>query len=201
MKSLSTPFLAAGLLLAFSGTLHSQDTAADQVQRGAEVYGATCGRCHTARSPLERLDREWVTIGNHMRVRANLTGPQTRAVLAFLQATNGDPRQPAPLERAAAVDTPPEDYGGAISTDPNVIEQGKTLVQRNACIGCHVVSSAGGNVGPSLNGVVGQRGAAFVRQKIAQPTFNTATSMMPRFGLSREQIDAITSYLASLDRS
>ncbi len=68
------------------------------VAEGAAMYGATCGRCHYARSPLERTDRQWVVIMTHMRVRANLTGQQARKVLAFLMATNG---QPSPGQAAS----------------------------------------------------------------------------------------------------
>lgn len=69
------------------------------VAEGAAMYGATCGRCHYARSPLERTDRQWVVIMTHMRVRANLTGQQARKVLAFLMATNG---QPSPGQAASS---------------------------------------------------------------------------------------------------
>jgi mono/diheme cytochrome c family protein len=68
------------------------------VAEGAAMYGATCARCHYARSPLERSDRQWVVIMTHMRVRANLTGGQARKVLAFLMATNG---QPSPGQAAS----------------------------------------------------------------------------------------------------
>ncbi len=69
-----------------------------RVAAGAAVYGSMCGRCHNARSPLERTDREWVVIIAHMRVRGNLTGPQVRDVLAFLQATNGQPAGSASMD-------------------------------------------------------------------------------------------------------
>jgi len=167
---------------------------------GAKVYGSACGRCHNARSPLERTDREWVTIANHMRVRANLTGTQLRNVLAFLQATNTDPREVTPLSGPAVENVPPPELTGPPSTDPATIAAGRDLVEAKACVGCHVIGTAGGNVGPSLNGVIARRGPAFVRQKLADPTVGNATSMMPNFGLSAEEIEAITAYLVSLRR-
>ena len=45
-----------------------------EIGEGARVYARPCGRCHAARSPLERSDREWAAIVLHMRIRANLTG-------------------------------------------------------------------------------------------------------------------------------
>ena len=174
------------------------------VTEGARVYGSMCGRCHNPRSPLERTDRDWVTIANHMRVRANLTGKQVRSVLAFLQATNTDPRERVQLPEAATppprtTEIRPGQVQDTVATDRAVIARGKTLVEQRACLGCHVIGSAGGKVGPSLNGVVGRRGAGFVRRKLADPTFNNATSMMPNFGLPQDEIEAIVAYLYSLE--
>lgn len=171
------------------------------VAEGARVYGNMCGRCHNPRSPLERTDREWVAIANHMRVRGNLTGGQVRAVLAFLQATNTDPRERAPLtgpqgpSRAAA----PTASWAPPSTDPQVIARGQQLANQNACLGCHVMGGAGGPVGPTLNGVVPRRGPQFVRRKLADPTSDNATSMMPNFGFTADEIEALLAYLARLN--
>ena len=191
------PFLT--MLIGFPTVAVAQS--GELVTEGSRVYGNTCGGCHNARSPLERTDAQWVTIINHMRVRANLTGRQTRAVLAFLQATNGNPAEettlPGDSTRGPGAATPPR--SDVVPTDPDLVAEGKALIAQKACIGCHVVASAGGNVGPALNGVVARRGAAFVRNKFADPTFNNATSMMPNFGLTDEQIEALVAYLATLN--
>jgi mono/diheme cytochrome c family protein len=159
------------------------------VAGGARVYGDVCGRCHNPRSPLER----------DMRVRGNLTGQQVRSVLAFLLATNSDPGQQVPLAQAAAPAAPPVVREGEISTDPATIADGKNLVEQRACLGCHVIENAGGQVGPTMNGIVGRRGAQYLRQKLADPTFDKATSMMPNLGLTVEEIEAILAYLNTLN--
>lgn len=191
---------ALSLLAALPGALGAQQPDARLVSEGARVYGNMCGRCHNPRSPLERTDREWVTIANHMRVRANLTGGEVRSVLAFLQATNTDPRERRPLLELPPVPgaRAPAPAEGPVSTDPAVVARGETLAEQRACLGCHVIGARGGQVGPSLNGVVERRGPEFVRHKLADPTFNNATSMMPNFGLADEEIEAIVAYLASL---
>ncbi len=178
------------------GVVLGQD--ANPISEGARVYGNTCGRCHNPRSPLEQDDQGWAVIMNHMRVKANLTRSQVRNVLAFLQASNTDPRERAnPFGEtppaAATTDT-------TLSTDPAVISQGQTIVQERACLGCHVVNGQGGAVGPSLDNSIEDRGAGFVMRKIADPTFDKATSMMPNFGLTPEQVRAVASYLATLRR-
>jgi cytochrome c1 len=48
---------------------------------------------------------------------------------------------------------------------------------------------------------VGRRGAQYLRQKLADPTFDKATSMMPNFGLTAEEIEAILAYMNTLNGS
>jgi mono/diheme cytochrome c family protein len=196
------PTCLTGLALVILATeAAAQQTQEFAVAAGARVYGDVCGRCHNPRSPLERDDRDWVTIANHMRVRGNLTGGQVRGVLAFLQATNSDPGRQVPLTQAAPAVAAPALREGEISTDPGTIGAGRNLVQQRACLGCHVIENAGGQVGPTLNGTVGRRGAQYLRQKLADPTFDKATSMMPNFGLTAEEIEAILAYLNTLNGS
>ncbi len=193
--------LAAAVLAAFvysAPGLDGQQTAAQRVAEGAAVYGAECGRCHNPRSPLERTDREWVVIANHMRVRANLTGGQVRRVLAFLQATNSDPGRPTGLLAGEAGADAGVLREGPPSTDVEMIALGSNLVTATACIGCHVIGDVGGPVGPSLNGLIKRRDADYIRQKMRDPTFDNSTSMMPNFGLTADEIEALLAYLATL---
>lgn len=55
---------------------------------GSKVWAENCNRCHNMRGPKELRDDQWITTVYHMRVRAGLTGQETRDVLTFLQATN-----------------------------------------------------------------------------------------------------------------
>jgi len=109
MKTLLTA-LAAALALVLTPS-RGEAQATEAIVRGSQLYGQNCLRCHTARSPMERTDREWLTIVNHMRARANLTRSQARALTAFLQQTNAPEAIPggargAPTPEAAPA---PED--------------------------------------------------------------------------------------------
>lgn len=77
-----------------------------EIAEGARVWADNCTRCHNARSPLERTDRQWLTIVAHMRARANLTRREADAVAAYLQAMNGQettlPSHPEPAATAPA---------------------------------------------------------------------------------------------------
>lgn len=165
--------------------------------RGAEVYGATCGRCHNPRSPVERDDREWTVIVNHMRTRAGLTGGAARDVLAFLQATNGDPPREIRASGGAA-ETVRLPANVVVSTDPATVAEGLALVSSKGCIGCHVIDGLGGQIGPTLKGVVESKGALFVQRKVSDPSFDNTGTLMPDLGLNAEQMVALIAYLATL---
>ncbi len=190
-----TVVIAVALLTPAPGEVEAQQRG--DLGRGAEVYGATCGRCHNPRSPVERSDREWTVIVNHMRTRAGLTGGAARDVLAFLHATNGDP---SPRIGASEVAAEPvrQPVDVVISTNPSTVAEGLGLVSSTGCVGCHVIGGGGGQIGPSLNGVVESKGALFVQQKVSDPSFDNAGTLMPDLGLNAEQITALIAYLATL---
>ena len=110
----------------------AQQASADNVAAGARVYGDVCGRCHNPRSPLERSDRAWVLIANHMRVRGNLTGKEARSVIAFLQSTNTDPRRTVVTEGAMPVATEETVRSGPTATEAESIAEGKSLIDQKA---------------------------------------------------------------------
>ncbi len=156
---------------------------------GAEVYGYSCARCHNARAAVERSDREWKAAALHMRARANLTGPQARAVIAFLSSVNAATTAGALARQAPAA---PE------AEEPPSAERGKELATAAGCAGCHVIGGVGGALGPSLDGVLGRRDEDFIRRKIADPRFDNPNSVMPNFRFSAARVESILAYLKSV---
>lgn len=55
---------------------------------GSKVWTENCSRCHNMRGPTELRDDQWITTTFHMRLRAGLTGQETRDVITFLQVAN-----------------------------------------------------------------------------------------------------------------
>ena len=95
-----------------------------------------------------------------------------------------------------------EAAAGTVSTDPQVIARGKALIDEG-CLDCHEIGGWGGMAaegieGPPLDSVVSRRGAAFVRRKLADPNFNMRYSLMPNFGFTEVEIEAIVAFLATL---
>lgn len=54
---------------------------------GAKLWAQTCSQCHNMRPVKSYSKDEWGVIVHHMRVRANLTGSEARAIAAFLQSS------------------------------------------------------------------------------------------------------------------
>lgn len=55
---------------------------------GAQLWAENCSRCHNIRPPQSFSSAQWQAIAMHMRLRADLTGPETRKITEFLQASH-----------------------------------------------------------------------------------------------------------------
>ncbi len=83
MKTLIKTTTILSILLGTS-TLFGADLSKADVANGAAVWADTCMRCHNLRAPEDLSKRAWEYSINHMRIRAGLTGQETRDVLAFI---------------------------------------------------------------------------------------------------------------------
>ncbi|MEX0599749.1 MAG: hypothetical protein WD423_06830 [Rhodothermales bacterium] len=97
------------LFVAAAGSFGARAQDMELVMDGARYWSQNCTRCHNARSPLERTDREWVTIVQHMRARGNLTRTEAVAVSAFLKSSNGIPSNDAPSNESESPESPVSD--------------------------------------------------------------------------------------------
>ncbi|MHB8519646.1 MAG: cytochrome c [Limisphaerales bacterium] len=80
--------VASGWLLSGCATLGAGGSDPSARGGGAQIWAQNCMRCHNIRSPSPYSDAQWSVITMHMRVRANLTADEQRAILKFLQAAN-----------------------------------------------------------------------------------------------------------------
>src|SRR5262249_26265398 len=53
---------------------------------GEELWSNNCLRCHNIRPPTMYNDAQWDVILHHMRLRANITGQEQRAIVEFLKS-------------------------------------------------------------------------------------------------------------------
>ncbi len=97
-------------------------------RRGAKVWADNCGRCHNTRDARELRDDQWVSTAYHMRIRAGLTGQETRDVIAFLTATNDAPRT------SVFADSGTAKTGARLSGE---------AIYKQVCVACHGADGKG----------------------------------------------------------
>lgn len=167
-------FVTAIFLMMVSqpSALASGETATE----GAKVYNENCARCHNPRAVQEFSEEEWSVIVPHMRERAHLTGGESRALEAFIAITFTAEKARKPLEDLA--------HHSAME-----------LISTFSCIGCHELDNEGGNLGPSLNGIVDRRNKEYIIRKLLEPTFDNRASAMPKFPLAKEDASRIAEFL------
>ena len=59
-----------------------------QTKGGSQLWSENCARCHNMRSPSAYSDAEWDVVMHHMRIRAQLTAKEHKAILEFLKSAN-----------------------------------------------------------------------------------------------------------------
>tara|TARA_R100000687_G_scaffold6034_4_gene5649 strand:+ start:1084 stop:1629 length:546 start_codon:yes stop_codon:yes gene_type:complete len=96
---------------------------------GSKAWSENCTRCHNMRSPRDLRDDQWVTSVFHMRVRAGLSGQETRDILTFLQSSNAI----ADNIEIGQVNSSAAEYSDI---------SGKQIYENN-CIACHGANGKG----------------------------------------------------------
>jgi len=94
LKANAILLLGASLMLVGCGANHKNPEGETAIQSsnsqshkaGAQLWAENCSRCHNIRPPQGFSDSQWQAITHHMRLRANLTGEETRKITEFLQA-------------------------------------------------------------------------------------------------------------------
>lgn len=165
----------------------AQDQAA--FGRGVKVFSDNCARCHQAPSATFKTDREWRSITLHMRVIANLSRMETGDVRTFLMSSN----------------EPPSKARDTVSRLPDSgktpVERGRLLVEQKNCVACHNPNSQ--LDAPPLPGILGHEegaeGEQHARAVLKDPARKTDNSPMPNFNFSQEEIEAVISYLKTLN--
>ncbi len=88
------PILSIICVLLISGKVMAEDfPKPGDMAAGAQAWVDNCTRCHNLRPAEDLRDDEWITSMFHMRIRAGLTGKETRDILSFLQASNNAQRK------------------------------------------------------------------------------------------------------------
>jgi nitric oxide reductase subunit C len=78
---------------------------------------------------------------------------------------------------------------------------GYTTWRANGCEGCHTLFGQGGPYAPDLTHSFSQRGENYLREFLVDPgAFYPGQRVMPRFGLTRTEIDDLLAFLQWVDQ-
>ena len=66
---------------------NQSSSTADMQLSGEELWTMNCQRCHNIRPATMYSNAQWDVIVHHMRVRANITGEEQRAIVEFLKSS------------------------------------------------------------------------------------------------------------------
>ncbi len=99
--------------------------------KGAQSWADNCSRCHNMRDPKDLRDDQWITTVFHMRMRAGLTGQQTRDIITFLQQSNNKSSQTSEAQK--------------VKIEENSVSSGLSgkEIYSQTCIACHGVDGEG----------------------------------------------------------
>lgn len=79
---------------------------------------------------------------------------------------------------------------------PETAAAGLIVWRANGCASCHTLQGHGGAFAPDLTRIYGQRGEVYLREFLVNPqAFHPNQRVMPSFGLTRAETDALLSYL------
>ncbi|MBL4711107.1 MAG: cytochrome c [Gammaproteobacteria bacterium] len=179
-------FLITALLTTalFTTAQASNYPAAGNFSEGSKVWAENCNRCHNMRGPKELRDDQWITTTFHMRLRAGLTGQETRDVITFMQASN---------TKAGATQVAVESSTGAT---------GKETYEKT-CVACHGDEGKGAFPGTpdftSSDGILAKSDAELIRNITnGFQSEGSPMAMPPKGGnpnLSESGIKAVLAYI------
>ncbi len=160
---------------------------------GAKVWAENCSRCHNARNPADLRDDQWVSTAFHMRIRAGLTGQQTRDVLTFMQDSN------VPISVEPLV----FEGGPASKAAASVSSLNGSDVYTQTCVACHGNNGKGTVPGaPDFtreDGPLSQSDETLFKHiKLGFKSSGSPMAMPPKGGnmnLNDSEINAVVEYL------
>lgn len=139
----------------------------------------------------------------------NLTDDEVKALTIFLKSRRGMNFSETSLDRYRATLTrgeagPALVHGGVVTTPPEGgtpgggVAYGERLVYDKSCMACHKLGKFDGGIAPDLSFQGLLRDENWMMEHFRSPRARISDSIMPAFGFSDGEYQAMTTYLASL---
>ena len=157
-----------------------------EAKEGYKIFSMKCVKCHSAAKPLNApySGEAWkTTVYRMMRKEGSfLTQKEADKVYAFLVQYSSSRK---PIQAVETKGLSP-------------IEAGKKIYQERGCAACHVISGAGGKVGPDLTTIGKDRDNEFLYKWLKNPQAVKPATIMPNQNLTDKELKPLVKYLTSL---
>jgi len=157
-----------------------------EAKEGYKIFSYKCVKCHSAAKPLNApySGEAWkTTVYRMMRKEGSfLTQKEADKIYAFLVQYSSSRK---PIQAVETKGLPP-------------IEAGKKIYQQRGCAACHVISGAGGKVGPDLTTIGKTMDSEFLYKWLKNPQAVKPATIMPNQNLTDKELKPLVKYLTSL---
>lgn len=158
----------------------------NEAKEGYKIFSYKCVKCHSAAKPLNApyTGEAWkTTVYRMMRKEGSfLTQKEADKVYAFLVQYSSSRK---PIQAVETKGLSP-------------INAGKKIYQERGCAACHVISGAGGKVGPDLTTIGKTMDSEFLYKWLKNPQAVKPATIMPNLNLTDKELKPLVKYLTSL---
>lgn len=134
----------------------------------------------------------------------NLTDEETKALVVFLKSRRGFNYAETTLDRYRAGlkkgQTTPQQADTATQGPPEAAKSGEQLIAERACVACHKLGDKDGGIAPDLSFEGLLKDEKWMVAHFKDPRSLVPDSIMPTFVFSDSEFNAMSSYLASLNK-
>jgi sulfur oxidation c-type cytochrome SoxX len=137
----------------------------------------------------------------------NLSDEETKALVIFLKSRRGLNFAETSLDRYRATVLKKTEPAAPIhnkSTNPtpatSLIAQGEKAFNDKACLACHKLGDRDGGIAPDLSFEGLLKDEPWMMEHFKDPRARISDSIMPTFGFADNEFQAMTAYLASLNK-
>ncbi|GMV39865.1 MAG: hypothetical protein AMXMBFR64_15810 [Myxococcales bacterium] len=189
------PLLPMEHIEAGCGSCHgdARPASSQTIARGEALFAqADCYACHKVDGKGRGTGPDLSGVG----ARAYVHDWNARHAALAATGANGpwkDSFRPVPLDQVAAIDA----WLDTRIKAPRLMAA-QTLVHDLGCLGCHKVRGTGGDDGPELSESWRTRTPEWLTEHFISPQALVPGSLMPDFGLSRDQASLLTTWVLSL---
>lgn len=175
---------------------------------GEVIYTTVCGDCHKFGAEGGKAGPDLTNIGQKLSeedIKKYILNPQGKDQAIIMPKLGITPEIAGEIARYLSgkpqPSTQPVQVGSSfaipevlVGNEPPVVAR---VLEKYKCRLCHVIKGKGGNIGPDLSAVKGEKAASWLARYLQDPQNAKPGSKMPNLGLSSQEIKEVVKYLTN----